>query len=1108
MKKLTMVAAAFAVALSLKAAEDTVGGYTWTYQINGDKAEIGNGGSWAAAVSPDPTGAITIPSTLGGKTVTSIGWSAFYGCSGLTSVTIPDSVTNIGYSAFHGCNESLFDTTTISGVKLVDGWAVDYTESLSGDLVLTGIRGIGDSAFEDCDGLTSVTIPDSVTSIGYRAFYGCSGLTSVTIPDSVTSIGDYAFSGCTGLADGDGFVIVRGVLYDYVGEATEITIPDSVTSIGEEAFWGCDRLTSVTIPDSVTSIGEFAFEGCTGLESVTIGNGVTSIGAWAFSACDGLTSVEIPDSVTSIGNNAFYLSGLESVEIPGSVTSIGEEAFMGCSGLTGVTIPDGVTSIGEGAFGWCNGLTNVVFEGDMAAIAIDLESVFAGTPWLEAYLEGLPAPENDGPDGAVELTGESGSTEGTNVKATADADDPLALSFESEATVWWKWTAGTDGEITFDTIGSNFDTVMGVYTRDGDGFETVAENNDGGVDTTSSVTFETTAGTTYYIAVGGYGGESGEIALNWYRYQLVIDEVGILSGYLGTLPEELDIPEGVTDIASWVFDDNFDISTINLPSTLRSIGEYAFAWSSLETVNGLSDTVEVAPSAFWGTRAEASFPFRLLIKDNVLLGFFGACPATLDIPEGVVEIAESAFDSDYHGYNIKVGEDTDEEWEWHTTLDSLTSVTIPASVERIGIYAFYGCTNLASVSVANPDVAIEWTAFIGCGNLASIGLEKTGCVQTGWRLTFDAPVYALYLIEDEYGNRLECDRGNPVYAAGETLEFPVDDLSFLDGISVTNADGVVGWLESQEEKENSSYTYWDTVPVWVTAVWEEAVPTPSTPELFEAEPVDAFEGNAQYTGWLRDADGNLVGTLTVKAAKANKKSGASKLTATVVMLDTGKKLVFNGTAAAGQLANVTLTGKSGTLNVTLTDDSVTGTFGAYTVEAAKNVFASKASDDKASAALVGKKTWTVTLASAKGYTPFTLAVAAKGKAKVTGVLPDGTKVSVSAQAVVGDGGRWAVPVMYAKKSKFGFVAWFAKGADGQTSFTGVSDLTPLRGPKNAVTEWEAVTEACGPAGSLAAGAHALTVSAEDVAAIVPGVNADLLPSGEAVTVAKGKWTLA
>ena len=237
------------------------------------------------------------------STVMSIGDKAFYGCSGLTSITMGTSVASIGNSAFYGCS-GLTSITIGNNVTSIGGWA-----------------------FDGCYGLTSITISNSVTSIGEWAFSGCSGMTSITIGNSVTNIGERAFYGCSGLAS----IVVRSENTKYdsrdncnaiieTSSNTLVTgckntiIPNSVMSIGDAAFYDCYNLTDIIIPNSVTSIGNSAFFACSKLTSIIIPNSVTSIGSSAFSRCSRLTAITIPNSVTSIGSHAFfYCSSLSCI---------------------------------------------------------------------------------------------------------------------------------------------------------------------------------------------------------------------------------------------------------------------------------------------------------------------------------------------------------------------------------------------------------------------------------------------------------------------------------------------------------------------------------------------------------------------------------------------------------------------------------------------------------------------------------------------------------------------------------------------------------------------------------------------------------------------------
>lgn len=254
--------------------------------------------------------------------VTSIGYGAFSGCTGLTSVVIPDSVQSIATAAFYNCNslksveitngttffgagafQGCHNLTSVYYTGTIDDWAqiafegVDANPAyfantslyINNNLVtkanLTTATKISDYAFHNCDSLATVDLSSSVQSIGSFAFSHCGKLTGIKIPDSVTSIGNNAFSAC---------------------RLTNVVIGDGVTSIGDSAFYNCGYLASVEIGDSVQSIGDLAFEGCSSLTSVVIPNSVTSIGDRAFLQCVRVKTLEIGGNVTNIGNRAFY----------------------------------------------------------------------------------------------------------------------------------------------------------------------------------------------------------------------------------------------------------------------------------------------------------------------------------------------------------------------------------------------------------------------------------------------------------------------------------------------------------------------------------------------------------------------------------------------------------------------------------------------------------------------------------------------------------------------------------------------------------------------------------------------------------------------------------
>ena len=318
------------------------------------------------------------------NSVTSIGHSAFYGCSELTSLVVPNSVTNIDDYAMHSCS-SLTNFVIPNSVKRIGKFAFNGCSSISQIVIPHSVVRMGTGVFIKCNSLKRISvdasnpvydsregcnaivetasntllvgckessIPNSVETIDDYAFYGCSGLTSLVLPNSVKTIGEVAFDGCL--------------------ELESIEIGNSVETVGQSAFSNCSSLASLVLPNSVETIGDYAFYGCSALTRLVLPNSITSIGRAVVYACSSLTDLAIPQSVTSIGDYAINrCSSLKSISIPNSVETIGYAAFYGCSELMSVEMGNSVTTIGYGGFGGCTKLESVKMLGEVPPTAFD-----------------------------------------------------------------------------------------------------------------------------------------------------------------------------------------------------------------------------------------------------------------------------------------------------------------------------------------------------------------------------------------------------------------------------------------------------------------------------------------------------------------------------------------------------------------------------------------------------------------------------------------------------------------------------------------------------------------------------------------------------------------
>ena len=239
--------------------------------------------------------------------------SVFHGCFGIRKLTIPGFLKEIPMKTFYGC-KGLKELTIQGGVQKIGNQALGRCTELESVILPQSMAELGDGAFESCSHLKKLELSKDLRRIGQSCFARCFNLTDLTFPDSLEEIGGNAFEHCTGLADASGFIIRGGTFYAYIGDETEIEIPPDITRIASGAFSENTKYRKIYIPETVTSIGKGAFQGCEYLRELRIlSDEVVNLGEDPFDRIRGITTATIcgmvPDDFTSIAHKTAVTLG-------------------------------------------------------------------------------------------------------------------------------------------------------------------------------------------------------------------------------------------------------------------------------------------------------------------------------------------------------------------------------------------------------------------------------------------------------------------------------------------------------------------------------------------------------------------------------------------------------------------------------------------------------------------------------------------------------------------------------------------------------------------------------------------------------------------------------
>lgn len=667
------------------------------------------------------TGDLIIPSVAWdgdkGYTVIELGERAFEDCSGLTSVTIPNTVTYIGNNAFEGC----------SGLTSVTiGTSVTY---------------IGSNAFTSCSNLPSITIPDSVTFIGNAAFWDCSKLETVYFNATHCTDGYSPFmDNLKTVIVGDNVDCIGSEMFSNCRDLSSVTLGKSVVSIMDRAFAQCRNLTEIEFPETLEYIGKSSFEHC-GLNKIVLPQSLKELGDRSFEWCSSLTDVVFPANLKSISDYCFENCNLKQLILPESLESIGESAFSFNSSLTEIALPKSLKTIGSNSFSNCGSWGSVVFKGQ------NIESIGGYALNLSRYESG----ENLKYLGYCAFGGKLNALK-LNCTTPPELKYPLMGFREDEAYNILVIVPAN----SIDAYKNN-DSWNGFHIVAAAPVSTVVMTGDKSLAEEIVTSTQQMPGNVTSLAIVGHLADSDWdiIKSNLVScYDLDLSRVTNTEIPAGVFADNkhllsLKLPEGTKSIGDKAFRRCTNLTIDKLPASLETIGNYAFAECDYLDPGVLPDGLKsIGDYAFSSCRrlqltslpaietlGKGAFSqcYRFMDLDmsaskltTISAEAFYGCSRlrNVTLPETITTIQYCAFNSTAINF-ITFPEDLTDIDDNSFAETPMIAVEMPRNVRTIGSGAFRDCSKMKSVSLSPAMESLGSYSFANDRAIKSISVSCT-----------------------------------------------------------------------------------------------------------------------------------------------------------------------------------------------------------------------------------------------------------------------------------------------------------------------------------------------------------------------------------------------